>query len=143
MKRPGPAHLETASKLLSLERADRAGARERGDAAARVHEKLLVRLSPVLGSAGVQTLFTRSVKLASVGYPALAGVVSEAMEEQGAQLRDCFQRQEEVAATEAAVALFATFLGLLATFIGEGLTMKVLRAAWPGIGDIVPREKQK
>jgi len=40
-------------------------------------------------------------------------------------------RQEPAVATEAAGALFATFTGLLVTFIGEPLTARLLRKAWP------------
>jgi hypothetical protein len=42
-------------------------------------------------------------------------------------------------ATEAAAVLFGTFLDLIATFIGERLTVLVLRSAWPTIEDTAPR----
>jgi hypothetical protein len=41
------------------------------------------------------------------------------------------EQQEPAAATEAAVALLATVSELLALFIGESLTTRLLREAWP------------
>ena len=46
-------------------------------------------------------------------------------------------------ATEAAAALFGTFLELMTTFIGERLTVLVLRSAWPTIEDTAPTETKK
>jgi hypothetical protein len=40
-------------------------------------------------------------------------------------------RQKPAVATEAAAAALATLGGLLEALIGEALTMRVLRAAWP------------
>jgi hypothetical protein len=41
------------------------------------------------------------------------------------------EQQEPAAATEAAVALLATVSELLTLFIGESLTTRLLREAWP------------
>jgi hypothetical protein len=48
-----------------------------------------------------------------------------------AQVIVCLERQDAAVATEAAGAVFATFTGLLVTFIGEPLTAGLLRKAWP------------
>ena len=59
------------------------------------------------------------------------------------KLRACLQALDPAVATEAAAALFGTFLELITTFIGERLTIQVLRSAWPTIEDTAPRETKK
>jgi hypothetical protein len=41
------------------------------------------------------------------------------------------KRQEPATATDAATAVFEAILGLLATFIGEPLTARLVQQAWP------------
>jgi hypothetical protein len=48
-----------------------------------------------------------------------------------AQVIVSLERQHPAVATEGAAAVFATFAGLLVTFIGEPLTTGLLRKAWP------------
>jgi hypothetical protein len=48
------------------------------------------------------------------------------------RLRDFPGAAGSAVAVEAAGAVFATFAGLLITFIGEHLTASLLRKAWPG-----------
>jgi len=47
------------------------------------------------------------------------------------QMVFCLEQQDPAIATEAAGAVFGTFTGLLVTFIGEPLTARLLRKAWP------------
>jgi hypothetical protein len=109
-------------------------------AAWRVYEKLNARLAPLLGSAGVQALFVRSAKLAQAQYGSLIEVATPGgMKRLGAAL----QSLDPAAATEVATALVGTFLELMNTFIGERLTLLILRSAWPTIEDKTPTETQK
>jgi hypothetical protein len=53
------------------------------------------------------------------------------------------ERQDPAVATEAAATVFATFTGLLVTFIGEPLTARLLRKAWPdALSDAIAEEKE-
>ena len=93
----------------------------------------LARVSaPLIGQGGVNALTDRALHIARREYPWLVVTREEARtEEPISQALICLKRQEPAVATEAANAVFATFTGLLATFIGEPLTMRLLRKAWP------------
>lgn len=93
----------------------------------------LARVSaPLIGQGGVNALTDRALHIARREYPWLVVTREEAgTEEPISQVLICLKRQEPAVATEAANAVFATFTGLLATFIGEPLTMRLLRKAWP------------
>jgi hypothetical protein len=134
------AQVARAKRLLALE--GDAGSSSAGCAAAAwsLYEKLNARLAPLLGAAGVQALFVRSAKLAQADFPSLAEVATpDGMKKLGAGL----QALEPADATEVAATLFGTFLELMTTFIGERLTVLILRSAWPTIEETVPRETKK
>jgi hypothetical protein len=48
-----------------------------------------------------------------------------------AQVTLWLEQQDPILATDAAAAMFATFAALLAALIGEPLTTRYLRKAWP------------
>jgi len=89
-------------------------------------------MTPLLGVIGVGLLFARSAKLAQSEFAAFADV---SVVEDSTKLRECLQAQDPAVATESAAALFATFFALLTTFIGERLTLQVVRRAWPTIAE--------
>jgi hypothetical protein len=134
------AQVARAKRLLALE--GDAGSSSAGCAAAAwsLYEKLNARLAPLLGSAGVQALFVRSAKLAQAQLGSLAEVASpEGMNKLGAAL----QALDPSDAAEVAANLFGIFLDLMTTFIGERLTVLILRSGWPTIEDTAPRETKK
>ncbi len=102
-------------------------------ASAELLDRLSVRLSEVIGPAGVQAIFLRAVKLRKPEFPFL----EERIVPQGSgpglgeSLRAHLQGQEPEAIQEASVILFATFAGLLATVIGDRLTRSLLQQIWP------------
>jgi hypothetical protein len=133
MKKPSPEQLESARRLLAHEMRTSLSA---AAAAARMYEKVLVQLSPLVGAAGVLALFVRSLKLAQLEHPGLAGFSVPAQRAQdlaqlGNRLHDCLQEQEPGLALNAAATLFGYFFSLLAAFIGDRLTAQVLQGAWP------------
>ena len=140
MSRPSPAQVERAKRLLAAEGDSGVNAQECAAAAWRVYEKLNARLAPLLGSAGVHVLFARSAKLAPAEFASLAELAGP---EGWTKLGACLQRLEPAVATEVAATLFGTFIDLIITFIGERLTVVVLRSAWPTIEDMAPRETEK
>lgn len=140
MSKPSATQVERARRLLASEGDSGSSAAQCAAAAWRVYEKLNARLAPLLGSAGVQALFLRSAKLAQADFASLAEVAApEGLTKLGA----CLQALAPADATEVAATLFGTFLDLMTTFIGERLTVLVLRSAWPTIEDTAPRETKK
>jgi hypothetical protein len=137
LNRPSPAQLATATRLLALEREAASSGEPETTAAGRVYDKLHAHLAPLVGVAGVRLLFVRSAKLTRGEYARLVEITAEGP----TKLRECLHAQDSVVATEAAD-LFATFLALLATFIGERLTTQVLRRAWPTIEQMAPTETE-
>ena len=127
--------MERARVLLAHEGAA-ASAGECATAAGRVYDKLHAQLAPLLGSAGVQALLARSVKLTQREFPFLDVAALEG----ATKLRERLRAQDSAVATESAVALFGTFFTLLTKFIGERLTLQALRGAWPTIEEMAPRE---
>ena len=105
----------------------------------------LARVSaPLIGQGGVNALTDRALHIVRRQYPWLV-VTREAgqTEEPISQVLICLKRQEPAVATEAAGAVFASFTGLLATFIGEPLTVRLLRKAWPdALSDASAEEPQ-
>ena len=130
MARPSTAQAGRARQLLASE-GDGSSSEACAAAAGRVYDKLDAQLTPLLGPAGVHALFMRSAKLAQSELAPL-GEVSASLES-STKLRGWLAPFEATRAIETAVVLFGTFLDLITTFIGERLTVQVLRRAWPGI----------
>lgn len=141
MSKPSVAQAERARHLLATEGYSDGSADECAAAAGRVYEKLGEQLAPLIGPAGVQALFQRSSMLAQVECAALVEIAGAV--EISAKLRSCFLALAPAAATEAATLLFGTFLDLLVTFIGDRLTVQVLRGAWPAIQETAPTETKQ
>ena len=92
-------------------------------ATCRICEKLRRPLVAVTGTAGYASLLSRSLTLAKRQAPALASV----------QVKPDGTLDGLVAdAAEEHPILVGCLLGLLMTFIGEALTMRVLNDIWPG-----------
>ena len=98
----------------------------------------------LISSAGVEALWGRAFDLAQREYPAgerQGG--SNTTEEPLADVNLWLERQG-LAATDAAVAMFATFAELLTALIGESLTTTYLEKAWPGeFSDAQPKGKKE
>lgn len=130
MIRPNPIQIATAKRLVAHEIAACNADHHAAAAAGSVYDKLQAHLAPLLGAAGVQALFARSAKLAQADFGCLAEV---SFEDGSSKLRECMQSQDPDVAAASAAGLFATFFGLLDTFIGDRLTTQMLRRAWPTI----------
>ena len=133
MPTPGSADLRQAiQRALTREAGTDADAKALAAAALRVYDTLARHLALLIGEAGVRALTARSLHLIQPKFPWLAEARdSDQSEGPFAQVGFCLERQDPAVATEAAAAALATLGGLLATLIGEVLTMRVLRAAWP------------
>jgi hypothetical protein len=106
--------------------------------ATRVYEKLRLSLGEFVGSAGFQSLATRALTLARPGTPSLNAVsITEDGSLQGlGEIENQFDIDKDQAG-EGGIVLIARLLGLLRIFLGEALTLSLLRNAWPGeaLGD--------
>jgi hypothetical protein len=95
-----------------------------------VYNDLAAALVPLISQAGVDALVGRALHLAAREYPP-----DHAGEEQVAEafgrVSLWLERQDRTAAIDAAAAMFVTFAALLGALIGEPLTTRYLRKAWP------------
>lgn len=101
-------------------------------AAEHAYDDLTRVAAPLIGQVGVVAITGRALHLAQRDYPWLRRG-SEPADADGSfeNLISCLKQQEPAVALSAAAAVFATFLGLLVSFIGEPLTSGLLRKAWP------------
>ena len=120
---------DLALRLLTLEAVNATATDTHAHQAARVFEKLRTSLTRFAGADSFTALLRRALVLARAGFPSLQNVKVtadgrlEGFEAVGAAA-DNFT-------IEAATAITAHLLGLLATFIGEPLTLRLVREAWP------------
>jgi hypothetical protein len=129
----GSADLRQAiQRALTREAGTDADARTLAAAAVRVYDTLAGQLALLIGDGGVRALTARSLHLVQRDFPWLAEAREpDATEGPFAQVAFCLERQEPAVAREGAAAVLTTLGGLLEALIGETLTMRVLRAAWP------------
>jgi len=133
MPMPGSADLRQAiQRALTREAGTDPDAKALAAAALRVYDTLAGQLALLIGDGGVRALTARSLHLVQRDFPWLAEA-QETHPVKGplAQLGFHLERQEPAVAAEGAAAALATLGGLLETLIGEPLTMRVVRAAWP------------
>src|SRR5688572_4896116 len=130
MDTPSPSIRDLARRLLAVEAAGESAADAHvHEAAVRVCEKLRISLTRLAGRDGFTALLRRALALARADIPALQTVT---LTPDG-----CLEGLEMLAVdatnggSDAAVAIIAHLLGLLVTFIGEPLTLRLVREAWP------------
>ena len=123
---------QLALKVLAEHSGSAESAEALAAAARRAYDRLVQVSTPLIGQVGVDALTARALHLAQVEYSCLVDACeSEQTNEPFAQVIVSLERQNPAVATEGAAAVFATFAELLVTFIGEPLTMGLLRKAWP------------
>ena len=119
-----------ASRLMAYEAGKVTSGGAPKSTAFRVCDKLRQPLSRLAGIAGFRSLLSRALALASGEVRWLKAVhlnadgSMEGLDEAQAQLS-----QNEIAQGE--IVLVAYLIGLLVTFIGEGLTLRLLEETWP------------
>lgn len=117
-----PAIRRLAERLLALEKGATTVVPEDRLATCRVFEKLRRPLSHLVGSVGGNALTQRALALAKRECPALSSVQV---------LDDGSLAGLEGEAAEASSLLIAHLIQLLVTFIGVGLTLRLLHDIWP------------
>ena len=127
MDAPSESVRKLARQLLTLEATGWSASGEaRGQEAVRVCDKLRVTLTRFAGAEGFASLLRRALVLARAEVPSLSKV----------KIRPdgSVEGLEELAradGTDAAAALTAHLLGLLVTFVGQPLTLRLVRETWP------------
>jgi hypothetical protein len=119
-----------AQSLIAEERRSARDSAPASHAAFRVCEKLRAPLCTFAGVGGFRSLLSRALVLARAEAPLLAGVQIKA---DGTFLHSP-EMEAQAASTEAAQAgavLVDQLLGLLITFIGEALTLRLVHDVWP------------
>ena len=118
-----------ARHLIAHEASERKKAGLPESAAFHVCDHLQPHLATLMGNAGYRALLVRALLLATDNVPWLRAVQVkpngslEALDDLGAQLAP-----EEFA--EGQVALLAQLMGMLVAFIGDDLTLRLVRDVW-------------
>jgi hypothetical protein len=96
-------------------------------------QQIALHLTPLIGEAGFQSLYARTVHLA---IPHVAGLrpapKSTSFDAALERLKEDLESLAPVDAERAGQMLLATFTELLSTLIGEALTARILRSSWTG-----------
>ena len=120
---------DLAQRLVAMEAASQSATSTHAYEGVRVCDKLGISLTRFAGSDGFTSLLVRALALARADVPSLQTVKFKpncSVEELGLLAIDATN-----AGPEAAVAITAHLLGLLETFIGKPLTLRLVREAWP------------
>ena len=99
-------------------------------AARRAHEDLAGVMLPLIGDVGLRALSARAIHLTQREINADVPPTS-ANDGTPEAFNAWLGQVGESRAADAASAMLSTLSGLLGTFIGEPLTMRLLRKAWP------------
>ena len=120
-----PAIMELARRLVAFEatRGPSAGA---VGAASRTCETLRGPLAKFVGVAGYRSLLSRALAMAKAEVPSLGPV--QVLPDGSLGGREGVERNQD---SDAGAVVVAQLLGLLVTFIGETLTLRLVCDAWP------------
>ena len=120
-----PMSRELARRLIALETPRDARPAASGSDAARVCEKLRMPLAKLAGKAGYYSLMSRAIAIAKANAPALGPVE--------VRLDGSLEGLDKIGENDAnaGVVVLVHLLDLLVTFIGEPVTLSLVRDAWP------------
>ncbi len=132
------SHRALATWVLEREFSDRADGDDVRDATERLCQKLSLRLARLVTVEGYRALLDRSIHLGRDRFPILAGMSA------GADPDACLGGLREVGPADpstlqaAVTEVLAGLLGLLSTFIGDELTIRIVRDVWPDAPPLGP-----
>ena len=121
---------DLAERLVAYEASENISSEAKTPAAFLVDEKLRPHLAMLVGNIGFRALLSRALALANAEVPWLRAVQVKAdgslegLDELGAQI-------DPDQISEGRAVLLAQLLGLLVAFIGENLTLRLVREVWP------------
>jgi hypothetical protein len=128
-----PEMRDLAQRLLHYEANAGNTSEPVGSTTLRVYQKLRQSLGELAGSAGFHSLASRALTLARSEVPSLSAVQLAADGNlEGMNAIEPSIKVEKDPVHEGGVILISRLLGLLLIFLGEALTLSLLRDAWPG-----------
>jgi len=120
---------DLAERLVAYETKANKSSRTKTLAAFLVGEKLRPDLAALMGSVGFRALLSRALALANAEVPWLRAVHVKADGSfEGLAELEAQVDPEEI--FEGGIVLLAQLLGLLVAFIGEDLTLRLVREVW-------------
>jgi hypothetical protein len=127
-----PEMRDLAHRLLDYEAGAHKASEPMEPLTLRVYEKLRQSLNELVGVAGFQSLVSRALTLARAEAPSLsaARVAADGSLQGLGEIETQFDLDNQ--AGDGGIILIARLLGLLRIFLGEALTLSLLRNAWPG-----------
>ena len=127
-----PVSRQMARRLLTCEAAAGKNSEPTASAVSRVCEKLRQPLSTLAGVAGFHSLLSCALRLARAEVPTLRAVtLAEDGSLQGLDAPG--PQKDKDHANEVGAILIAHLLGLLITFIGVGITSRLVQDVWPEV----------
>jgi hypothetical protein len=130
MSRATPKIRDFAERLIIYETRGNKSFETKTTAVFHVGEKLRPHLATLMGNLGFRALLSRALALANAEVPWLCAVRVKADGSlEGLDEVEAHVDPEEV--FEGRVVLLAQLLGLLVAFIGENLTLRLVREVWP------------
>jgi hypothetical protein len=128
-----PDMRDLAQRLLSYEASAGKASEPVESTTLRVYQKLRESLGELAGSAGFHALASRALALARSELPSLSAVqVGTDGNLEGMSVIEPSIKVEQDRVHDGGVILISRLLGLLFIFLGEALTLSLLRDAWPG-----------
>ncbi len=136
-KSTDPNLRDLAQRLLDYEFKDVGPSYAGPDPILRVVDKLRSPLIALIGLVGFRTLFARALSLAKAKSPSLGAlqVIRDGHLDNGCEEAFCVSFPAKFLSKEGIVIFVAELLGLLVAFIGEGLTLNLVRNSWPSLPD--------
>ncbi len=132
MSTASPTVRALAGRLIAVEAVRDGPCAAPAGAAVRACEKLRLSLSKLAGVAGFRALLSRALAMAKAEAPALGEVQVGA---DGSLVGLDVEGRDQAAGLvgDGGAAVVAHLLGLLVTFVGEPLTLCLVRDAWPDV----------
>ena len=130
MNRATPQMRDFAERLIAYETRENKSSGTKNPAAFPVCEKLRPHLATLMGNTGVRSLLSRALTVTREEVDSLRAVQVKADGSlEGSDELEVQADPEELA--KGSVVLVAQLLGLLVAFIGENLTLRLVREVWP------------
>ena len=120
---------DLARLLLAVETASESDTDAHGHEAVRFCEKLRISLTRFAGADGFTSLLRRALTLARADVPSIQTL--KVKPDGHLEGLDVLVADATAGGPEMAVALATHLLGLLVTFVGEPITLRLVRDAWP------------
>jgi hypothetical protein len=125
-----PKSRQLAQRLLTYEAVAGENSEPAESAAFRVCAKLRRPLITLAGVAGFRSLLSRALTQARAEAPSLSAV-QVAADGSVKGLGELASQTDKERARDGGAILIAQLIGLLLTFIGEGLTLRLVQDVWP------------